>query len=274
MNNMGNQKFYKHKCRKCGLLVKSKNQFELGIKCTKCEVIELDVFKKQKENELSTQVINNCIFCQKQVKTNLHDNKGFCGEECKTAERLRVEVDDRKKEVERKDYEFKSLVCKNVPKKFVNSDFSFGFDIDSIYNKSLFITGDSGVGKTTLMAMLAKKYLKDGIGISWISFASFIIHLQHGFKSGDNDPFAKAIEVAEFPGIVMIDDLGAEKTTEYVRQIIYYILNDREQTCLPIIITSNLSVSEISTKSDKRIASRIAGMCKQIKLTGKDRRIK
>lgn len=267
MSDMGNQKYYRHSCRICGSFVASKNKFEIGIECEKCESKRLNEMKIQKEKDLATPVINNCIFCGKQIKTNLHDNKGFCNDQCDAGEKLRIQI-------EQKEQELQLLIDQNIPKKFAHSNYSFGFDINSLYNKSLFITGDTGVGKTTLMASLAKLYLKNRVNIKWISFASFIIHLQQGFKNNKNDPFANAIEVAEYLGIVMIDDLGAEKTTEYVRQIIYYILNEREQNCLPVVITSNFNINELSAKSDKRIASRIAGLCKQIKLTGKDRRIK
>ena len=72
----------------------------------------------------------------------------------------------------------------------------------------------------------------------------------------------------------MIDDLGAEKTTDFVRQTLYYIVNEREQNELPIIVTSNYTLKDLAAKFDERISSRLAGMCKQVKLTGTDRRVK
>ena len=80
--------------------------------------------------------------------------------------------------------------------------------------------------------------------------------------------------MAKFEGWLAIDDIGAEKLTEFVRQITYYILNEREQRELPTLITSNFSLMEIDEMIDSRISSRIAGMCEVIKLSGKDRRLK
>ena len=99
------------------------------------------------------------------------------------------------------------------------------------------------------------------------------MELQNLYHSDKESPFEKAEEVANSFGVLIIDDLGANKATEWVRQITYYIINEREQRMLPIVITSNFSLEEIAEQIDSRISSRIAGMCKSIKLSGKDRRL-
>ena len=74
--------------------------------------------------------------------------------------------------------------------------------------------------------------------------------------------------------ILFLDDLGAEKLTDFVRQITYFILNEREQNELTTVITSNFSLKQLDEQIDQRISSRIAGMCEILKFTGDDRRIK
>ena len=99
------------------------------------------------------------------------------------------------------------------------------------------------------------------------------MELQNLYKSEKESPYDRAEKIASFKGVLVIDDLGANKATEWVRQITYYIVNAREQEMLPIIITSNFSLEEIAEQIDSRISSRIAGMCKSIKLSGRDRRL-
>ena len=142
-------------------------------------------------------------------------------------------------------------------------------------NQSLFITGASGVGKTVLMAGVAKELLKDKVNkVKWISYPGFIMELQSMFrKDGENTPFELAESIATFPGTLCIDDIGAEKMTAFVQQITYYIINYREQEELHTIITSNFSLQQIDEQIDTRVSSRIGGMCKIIRLTGKDRRL-
>ena len=161
--------------------------------------------------------------------------------------------------------------------------------------ESMFITGKVGVGKTVLMAGIAKEiigerfiehckeekerglsYLSNrNVGVKWISYSGFIMELQSMFrKEGENTPFEMAEEVAHYGGTLCIDDIGAEKMTAFVQQITYYIINYREQEMLHTLITSNFSLQQIDEQIDTRVSSRIGGMCKIIKLTGEDRRLK
>lgn len=68
---------------------------------------------------------------------------------------------------------------------------------------------------------------------------------------------------------VMLDDLGAEKTTDYVLQEIGRLISQREKWSRPTMITTNLGLDELAVKLGDRIASRLSGG-KVLKLRGKD----
>lgn len=141
--------------------------------------------------------------------------------------------------------------------------------------QSMFITGAAGVGKTVLMAGIVKGILKDKEKeVEWINYPGFVMELQSLFRKDDDvTPFERAEEIASFPGTLAIDDIGAEKMTAFVQQITYYIINYREQEMLHTLITSNFSLQQIDEQIDTRVSSRIGGMCKIVKLAGKDRRL-
>jgi len=140
--------------------------------------------------------------------------------------------------------------------------------------QSLFITGSAGTGKTVLMSGIVKELLKKNSSkVKWISYPEFIMTLQSQFKKDDGSPYDMAEDIATFEGTLCIDDIGAEKMTAFVQQITYYIINHREQDMLHTIITSNYSLQQIDDQIDERVSSRIGGMCKIIKMTGKDRRL-
>ena len=72
---------------------------------------------------------------------------------------------------------------------------------------------------------------------------------------------------------LVLDDLGAEKTTDFVRTTFYQIIDYRYNWLKPTIITSNLSLDDLATRFDDRLSSRIAGMCKVMKVDGRDHRL-
>ena len=114
-----------------------------------------------------------------------------------------------------------------IPKKFQEIKHDNEELRKKLLNKSLFITGGIGVGKTVLMAAMVKIYIKNFLPVNWISYPGFIMFLQSSFRKNTENPFEIAEEVAKFEGWLAIDDIGAEKLTEFVRQITYYILNER-----------------------------------------------
>ena len=204
-----------------------------------------------------------CSICQDKIETDQNpllfmDN--VCSLECYNEMRTN----------EKAEYYMENI--KIIPPKYRDIDFEDKEMVKKLLKQSIFITGQVGTGKTTLMATLMKRYLWQEMSIEWINFPAFIMKLQNMFKDNTERPYEYAEDIATSRKILAIDDLGAEKLTEFVRQIMYYIVNEREQRQLPLIITSNFDLKKIDEMIDTRISSRIMGICKIIKLSGKDKR--
>ncbi len=181
------------------------------------------------------------------------------------------------------------VIQRIIPKKFWELETDKPLDKYKDKLCSLFIHGKAGVGKTVLACSLAKLYIRQGHSVEFISYPSFIMDLQSRFKS-DKNVYGYAKEIAWYPedtdiinqwigdpkpeGILIIDDLGATKISEFVQQITYYVINEREMKMLPTIITSNYNLNEIDKMIDPRVSSRISGMCEIKQLVGKDMRRK
>jgi len=81
------------------------------------------------------------------------------------------------------------------------------------------------------------------------------------------------LEIAKIP-VLLVDDLGAERYTEWVQEQIVQLLDYRYRNNLSTIITSNLNLKELRDKVGERIYSRVVGLCKPILIYGKDFRKK
>ncbi|GGV01609.1 hypothetical protein GCM10010495_10900 [Kitasatospora herbaricolor] len=72
--------------------------------------------------------------------------------------------------------------------------------------------------------------------------------------------------------LLIIDDLGAAKATEWTEALTLRLVNHRYEYMLPTIFTTNLPLGDIRAALGDRTASRLAEMCERVILTGPDRR--
>lgn len=145
------------------------------------------------------------------------------------------------------------------------SDFAKFPELD----QSMFIHGSVGVGKTRMLCAIAKEELKKGYSVKYISSADLIFEIQETFNTNQPNPSSKYIDV----DILCLDDLGAEKVSDWARSVFYRIIDNRIAEVKKTYVTSNYTLQRISKVFDDRIASRLGGMGKVIKLTGEDRRL-
>ncbi len=146
---------------------------------------------------------------------------------------------------------------------------------------SSFIHGPVGTGKTHLLAAImcdhAEKRLQrrrpTPISAEYTTLPELMMQIRSTMNPGSRITeqdiiirYGKAFDL-------FLDDIGAEKTTDYSRSVLYLLIEKRSNAKAKTYITSNLTLNEIASIHGQRIASRIAGMCKVIKLTGKDRRL-
>ena len=80
-------------------------------------------------------------------------------------------------------------------------------------------------------------------------------------------------EILNTSKIFILDDIGVEKVSEFVEEFMYMLVNEQYEKVYPIVITSNLSLSELAEKLGDRVVSRIKEMCQIIRLDGEDKRL-
>lgn len=152
----------------------------------------------------------------------------------------------------------------------------------------LWIQGDLGIGKTYLMSAMAKELNKKGASVTMVELGEFIETYKSNFGKNE-DKQQKILNNLIFADVLIIDDIGAEHTTEWaIDQIIYPIINKRYKSEKLTFFTSNLTKLDYAkrlispakqVKSDKdtketakRALTRIDGLTKEIQTSGNNRR--
>lgn len=182
-----------------------------------------------------------------------------------------------------------------VSKRYCNAKIN---DFPSMYKdlhkkeEGVFLYGERGVGKTHLMAAIAREiildippylskgftdeYVNPGNYPVFISTPELLMQIRNCFNNKNAEDGVTEewlLDKYSRADVLMLDDLGAEKPTEWVLQTLYLIIDRRYRNMKKTIVSSNYSLSQIAKRLDDRISSRIAGMCQIIKMTGKDRRL-
>ena len=196
------------------------------------------------------------------------------------AERKRIEFEARVKEMRRiafpesamQDWTFanddgESSQIITIAKNYVNN-----FDKMLEDGKGLLLFGGVGNGKTFASACIANALIDKGYPCMMTNFARIANTVQGMFEGRQAyyDSFNR------YP-LLVIDDLSAERKTEYMQEIVFNVIDSRYRAGLPLIVTSNLTSDEIKNPADiayQRIFSRLLEMCVPIEVKGEDRRRK
>lgn len=136
--------------------------------------------------------------------------------------------------------------------------------------KGLLFFGDVGTGKTFYSACIVNALIDKGYPCMITNFARLVNTI-----SGMYDGKQQYIDGLNRFDLLVIDDLAAERDTEYMNEIVYNIIDSRYRAGLPTIITTNLSADEIKNPADiskQRTYSRLLEMCVPVEVKGKDRR--
>lgn len=136
--------------------------------------------------------------------------------------------------------------------------------------KGLLLYGTVGTGKTFFACCIANALIDKGYPCLVTNFARLTNTLQEKFENRQ----AYIDSLNQF-ALLVIDDLGAERKSEFMQEMVFNIIDARYRAGLPIIITTNLSIEEVKkpqTVGNARIYDRIIERCFPVQVEGKSRR--
>ena len=140
--------------------------------------------------------------------------------------------------------------------------------------KGLWLTGDVGTGKTTLAMLVSKTAIEAGHSVAIYSLPRLLARIRRTYDDAAGelsylDFFNRLTSV----DLLHIDDLGAEKRSDWVLEQLYAIVDERYAANRSMVVTTNIAeVEELEQQIGQRTVSRLAEMCETLPLFGSDHR--
>jgi DNA replication protein DnaC len=137
--------------------------------------------------------------------------------------------------------------------------------------RGIWFVGDVGTGKTTLAMLVSKAAIEAGRSVAIYSLPRLLGLLREAIDSEAG--LQQLVDDLSRVDLLHLDDLGAERATDWVLEQLYAIVNARYEEQRSLVITTNLDPERLAEQLGPRIVSRIREICGDpILMKGEDRR--
>ncbi len=140
-------------------------------------------------------------------------------------------------------------------------------------NTGLLLWGDVGTGKSFFAGCIANALLEQCVPVLMTNFAK-ILNALSGMYAEDRNAY---IDSLNRYSLLIIDDLGAERSSEFAQEQVFHVIDSRYRSSKPLIVTTNLTLDELKNTEDtakRRIYDRILERCVPIKINNQNIRQK
>jgi DNA replication protein DnaC len=139
--------------------------------------------------------------------------------------------------------------------------------------RGLWLFGDTGTGKTTLAMLVSKAALEAGHSVAIYSLPKLLARIRRTYDAEPGgDSYLAFFERLTSVDLLHIDDLGAEKRSDWVLEQLYALINERYEAQRSVMVTTNLPHEELEEQIGSRTVSRLSQICDEVPLFGADRR--
>ncbi|MFA9379626.1 MAG: ATP-binding protein [Acetanaerobacterium sp.] len=136
-------------------------------------------------------------------------------------------------------------------------------------SQSILMMGPTGLGKTHLSLAIASRVIEKGYGVVYGSAQNLLHAIEQAHFSRSSTQY-DALDSTLECDLLIIDDLGAEFVTSFSVSAVYNIVNTRLLTKRPTIISTNMSIAEISKAYSEKVLSRLHGSYSFLRFFGGD----
>ncbi len=140
--------------------------------------------------------------------------------------------------------------------------------------EGLWLMGDVGTGKTTLAMLVSKAAVEAGRTVAIYSLPRLLSRIRRTYDAeAGEQSYGEFFERLTQVDLLHIDDLGAEKRSDWVLEQLYSIVNERYESQRSVVVTTNLDQAALEEQIGPRTVSRLVEMCELVPIHGEDQRL-
>ncbi len=141
--------------------------------------------------------------------------------------------------------------------------------------RGIWLYGDVGTGKTSVAMLISKAAIEAGRSVAIYSVPHLLADIKETYEDGSGRSYMSLFRRLCEVDLLHLDDLGAERRTEWVLEQLYSIINERWQNERSILVTTNITdIDQLREQVTDRTVSRLAEICGDpIPIMGRDLRM-
>ncbi|MCL6455082.1 MAG: ATP-binding protein [Alicyclobacillus sp.] len=142
---------------------------------------------------------------------------------------------------------------------------------DATEGRGLLFTGSVGTGKTHLAAAITMQLISRGHWVVFGTITSLLNDIRHTYDDDARESMADVLRRLKRCELLVIDDLGKERVTDWVEEVVFEVINARYDDNKALVVTTNLplrAVRENYPRVGEALVDRILEMCQGVRMMG------
>ena len=126
----------------------------------------------------------------------------------------------------------------------------------------VWLQGDVGTGKTSLAMLISKTAIEAGMSVAIYSMPRLLARIRRTYDADvGEEGYLSFFDRLTSVDLLHIDDLGAEKRSDWVLEQLYAIVDRRYEEQRSMVVTTNMETPELKEQIGARTVSRLLQIC-------------